>query len=116
MTSPVRSGINTKFNSSCLLVVSEGGAEVDVEGVRDVDGVLDGHEDGADLSGRVEPFPTLLHLQSVQGVKLYPQLLSQTKPYVQHIREGLKKSGSVMEIFHKGSDPPPPYFRKLWNR
>ena len=65
MTSPVRSGINTKFNSSCLLVVSEGGAEVDVEGVRDVDGVLDGHEDGADLSGRVEPFPTLLHLQSV---------------------------------------------------
>ena len=27
-----------------------------------------------------------------------------------------KKSGLLMEVFRKGSDPhPPPYFRKLWN-
>ena len=25
------------------------------------------------------------------------------------------KSRLVMEVFRKGSDPPPPYFRKLWN-
>ena len=27
-----------------------------------------------------------------------------------------KKSGFFIGIFHKGSGPPPPYFRELWNR
>ena len=32
------------------------------------------------------------------------------------LREAIgKKSRLVMEFFRKGSDPPPPYFRKLWN-
>ena len=31
------------------------------------------------------------------------------------VREAIKKGGLLMEIFHKGSDPPPPYFRELWN-
>ena len=32
------------------------------------------------------------------------------------VREAiLKKRGLLMEIFHKGFAPPPPYFRELWN-
>ena len=31
------------------------------------------------------------------------------------VREAIKNRGLLMEIFHKGSDPPPD-FRELWNR
>ena len=32
------------------------------------------------------------------------------------VREAIKKKSRLpMDFFRKGSDPPPPYFRKLWN-
>ena len=43
-------------------VVPEGGAQVDIEGVRDVDGVLNGYEDCPDLCGRIEALSALLDL------------------------------------------------------
>ena len=51
--------------SFALPLVAKGGAKVDIEGVRDVDGILDGDEDCPDLCGRIEALSTLLDLAEV---------------------------------------------------